>query len=480
MTAREWLAIPMVLTLLGALLGAVWVYVRRFSPAPEGARKLFHVGSGLVALTLPWLFHSAAPIAALCGLTLAIMLALKHVPAARRGPGQVLFRVHRDSYGEVYFPLGVGVLLLLCLKPAGRSAGYPLLYAIPILVLTLADTVAALIGAPYGRLHYSAAEGQKSLEGSLAFALVTFLSVHIPLLLFSPTGRVQSLLIAVIVGLLVMMAEAIAWRGLDNLVIPLATYFLLEAFLHLSAAALAGQLLIVAGLGAVALAWRRRTTLNDGALMGCILAGYVILVLGGPLWLLAPLLLFVSYVPLTRPTPGDDPRSHNVRVVLSLASAGLVWLLLARALHLPALFYPFTIVFAAHLAIIGLVRGREPASRFQAPASRFPAPAGLFQAAAPDTSTPVFQAGTVPAVAIVKAWLLLLCVYLPTGESPSAFAVRGALGLAGISAAALAFYATQPGMRLGPPAPVRWNREAVCASAGSLAGLVPLLFLPHG
>src|SRR5947209_578537 len=120
MTAREWLAVPAVLSLLGALLGAAWIYQRRFSPAPEGARKLFHVGAGLVALTLPLFIHSPAPIVVLCGLALAVMLALKHVPAVRRGPGQVLFRVERDSYGEICFPLAIGLLLLL-------SAGRPLL-----------------------------------------------------------------------------------------------------------------------------------------------------------------------------------------------------------------------------------------------------------------------------------------------------------------------------------------------------------------
>ena len=65
-----------------------------------------------------------------------------------------------------------------------------------------------------GRLHFTTGEGDKSAEGSLACFVVALLCTLVPLLLFTQTGRSQTLLIALIVALLATMLEAVAWRGL--------------------------------------------------------------------------------------------------------------------------------------------------------------------------------------------------------------------------------------------------------------------------
>ena len=54
----------------------------------------------------------------------------------------------------------------------------------------LADAVAALIGIRYGTLQYQTTEGTKSVEGSVAFFFVAFLSVLVPLLVFTEVDRV--------------------------------------------------------------------------------------------------------------------------------------------------------------------------------------------------------------------------------------------------------------------------------------------------
>ena len=62
--------------------------------------------------------------------------------------------------------------------------------------MTLADAVAALVGITYGKLRYVTGDGFKSAEGSVAFLSIAFLSVHVPLLLFTDVGRAQTLLIS--------------------------------------------------------------------------------------------------------------------------------------------------------------------------------------------------------------------------------------------------------------------------------------------
>jgi phytol kinase len=76
----------------------------------------------------------------------------------------------------------------------------PLLFVIPMLVLSLADAVAALIGISYGRLRYESTDGIKSAEGSAAFFCAAFFSVHVPLLLFTQVGRAETLLISLVLG----------------------------------------------------------------------------------------------------------------------------------------------------------------------------------------------------------------------------------------------------------------------------------------
>ena len=74
----------------------------------------------------------------------------------------------------------------------------------------------------------------------MAFFAVALLTVHVPLLLWVPAvGRAECLLIAVTLALLAMILEAIAWRGLDNLFVPLGSFVLLKAFIPMPAPALA-------------------------------------------------------------------------------------------------------------------------------------------------------------------------------------------------------------------------------------------------
>src|SRR5207248_6187645 len=117
----------------------------------------------------------------------------------------------------VYFPLAVCVLWLLYLNTGdGEPVRSRIGYLVPLLLLTLSDALAALVGVAYGRFQYTTPDGFKSLEGSFAFFLCSFVCVHVPLLLLTDRGRAETLLIAVLLAWLATMFEAIAWGGLDN------------------------------------------------------------------------------------------------------------------------------------------------------------------------------------------------------------------------------------------------------------------------
>jgi len=226
------------LVALAIVMGGLALFHRWHPLRPETSRKLFHVIGGLTTLTFPWVFTGPWPVLVLAVIVVPSLLALKYVHGFKGNLGSVLYRVDRKSFGETYFPLSVCLVFVF-------AYGNTLLFVIPVLMLTLADPVAAIIGSRYGRLRYRIIKGQKSIEGSAAFFLVALSCVLIPLLLFTTMDRVEAALVSTIVALLITIVEALAWEGLDNLFIPIVSFFLLLTLLHLDGEILLFLLLVI-------------------------------------------------------------------------------------------------------------------------------------------------------------------------------------------------------------------------------------------
>lgn len=210
------LQIAIALLSVAVLLGLM-ALVRRLSRAyqigPELQRKLVHIGTGLYALTLPWLFPDRWPVYLLVAVTLIVMLILRIPTIATTGLGATLHSVERQSWGDVMLAIAVGMCLFL-------SQGEAWLYVLPIAVLTLADAAAALAGSSYGRKFFVVEDGQKSIEGSVVFFTLTFLISLVCMMLMTPLPPVNMLLIAAMVAGFGTMVEATSWQGFDNLFLP--------------------------------------------------------------------------------------------------------------------------------------------------------------------------------------------------------------------------------------------------------------------
>jgi phytol kinase len=85
------------------------------------------------------------------------------------------------------------------------------------------DASAALIGEKYGKRHYRIF-AKKSLEGSIAMFLASFISFAVSLLFFSvwysfPISNV--ILAALGVAFVAALAESLSPLGFDNITVPL-------------------------------------------------------------------------------------------------------------------------------------------------------------------------------------------------------------------------------------------------------------------
>jgi phytol kinase len=252
---HPWAGIALAATSFGALVAALTWYSVGASTPPETRRKLLHVGSGLLTLPFPFLFADLWPVLLLTGSTVLFLAGVKFLRPGRRRFGNILPAVGRTTFGELYFPAAVALVFWLSLGE------HPIMFVVPVLVLSFADAGSAVIGKRYGTTRYGSAN--KTIEGSLAFAVVAFACIYVPLLVWHPStssghpstssgqgaGQIEAVLIAVTLALAVTLIEGVARRGRDNLFIPIGTYFILAALLDLDTRGL--QLWLVIALALV-------------------------------------------------------------------------------------------------------------------------------------------------------------------------------------------------------------------------------------
>ena len=433
---QPWPAVAAFMAAFLTLFGLLRWFQQRYKPHPELPRKLLHAGSGLLTLSFPFLFDRLWPVLLLTAGSAALIGAVKFVKPLRQPLGAVVDGVSRTTLGEIYFPISVAIVFWLSL---GRS---PLLFCIPILVLTLADATGALVGLRYGQTRFEGAS--KSVEGSIAFLVVAFFCIHVPLLLWTTTGRAETLLISLTMALLVMLLEGSAWRGLDNLFIPIGGFFLLQAYLPLGPNELLRRFVVTSILVLAILLSRRSTTmLDDSLLVGAFLC-YVTWAVGGWRWIVPPAIGFLVFSVYSSDIQIDGRRFHTVAAMLSIWAAAIAWLALARWLRQPALLYPFTLVFATHVAIFSLSRmaHRQPARPLRG----------------------------VAAEAVVGSWMVIMLPFVATTALTAREAVLALWGALAMVAGVVIFAAGEHAIRDAPQTRARWVRQALCASAASFVG----------
>lgn len=231
------------LAIIGCILcasrAALWL-INRFDHRAGGAefsRKMLHVAMGLLLCPLPWLFDHFWPVAVLCSTYIGLLIARRFLAALDNHVAGVIDGVGRKSVGEFLFPITVAILFALA--GPNRAA-----YLAPMLILTLADAAAAVVGRRYGMCPYPTPGGCKSLEGSLAFAATAFASTHLTLLLIGSAGRLESVLLAIAISLTLTLVEAFVTGGWDNLLVPVGAWVMLKTL----AGAGAGTLAVCAAL----------------------------------------------------------------------------------------------------------------------------------------------------------------------------------------------------------------------------------------
>lgn len=203
------------LAIAGIWLGFVgflaeWLH-RRSIAGPELVRKVVHIGAGNVILLAWWLnFPGWLGIAASIVFSIITFLSY-HLPILPSING-----VGRKSLGTFFYAVSIGVLIACFWSQQPHYA------ALGILVMTWGDGLAALIGQRFGKHPYKLWDMQKSWEGSLTMAVVSYTVSS--LILLTVEGNVwQTWVISLGVALVATGLEAFSKFGIDNLTVPLAS-----------------------------------------------------------------------------------------------------------------------------------------------------------------------------------------------------------------------------------------------------------------
>ncbi|HJN77897.1 MAG TPA: hypothetical protein QGF58_28530 [Myxococcota bacterium] len=309
---------------------------KRLAKVPtEWTRKLTHLGAGAIVMSFPWLIDSA-----ISALALALSFGLILVAGKKTGLLSSVHDVERKTQGAYLYPLAVfGVFML--------ADGDALLFCVPLAIMAVADTGAAIVGKHAGGTRYKVLDGERSLEGSLSFFGIAFAIAIGGLALAGRPGWPASLLVALVVAILTTSVEAVSVRGSDNVLIPYAAWIALERTLDLGLAGLEPWLVGMLCVGTVlAVTWRQaQLTVAGGVTL--FLIGSLAYATGGWAWAAPFYAVYALFLVVRLPRAETD-----LDEVFATSAGSLVLLLAFSHTGQESLLVPFLVTVSANAAIL--------------------------------------------------------------------------------------------------------------------------------
>ena len=198
---------------------AEWLYHKGRVKA-EVTRKYVHIVTGLLTMLFPPMLENHWSVLLLCGsfmLILIVSLRLHLLPSINA--------VDRKTSGSLMYPIIVYGCYL-----AYSHYGQFMFYYIPILILALCDPVAAFVGMNYPIGKYQTFGKTKTWSGSIGFFLVAVVICLLLMVGIEQMAFSTALPIAIAVGEMTAIAEALTHGGYDNFTIPASALVVLILF----------------------------------------------------------------------------------------------------------------------------------------------------------------------------------------------------------------------------------------------------------
>ena len=182
----------------------------------ETGRKLVHISVGSFVAFWPY-FMTWRQIQ-----FMALAFLVVVVLSQQRNIFKSIHQVRRRTWGEIFFPIGIGLAAFI--EPS------PLIFAAAILHLSLADGLAAVVGCRYGMGHqYKVHNYEKTIAGSLTFWLISTVIVALTVLVSAHAIDPLLLPVVVLLPMAATLVENFSPGGIDNVFVPLLVIVVLQA-----------------------------------------------------------------------------------------------------------------------------------------------------------------------------------------------------------------------------------------------------------
>jgi phytol kinase len=216
---NDWLGFVIALVYIFSLLAIAELLRRRRGYGSDFTRKVIHIGVGMLAWALPFLFAEPWLFIAAC-----ILFMIINLLDWRFGFFAAMSSSSRSNLGTVYFPLAAAVVAYVYWDT-------PPIMVAALMPLTWGDGLAPVIGKRFGKHTYVIQGTNRSLEGSLGFFFAALFATWLALWIIPGSPEitpVEAFLPALIVAFFTAIVEAITIWGLDNLTVTAAAMIILS------------------------------------------------------------------------------------------------------------------------------------------------------------------------------------------------------------------------------------------------------------
>ncbi len=182
----------------------------------EFARKFVHIVAGSYIAFFPfWISYGWI-------MVLAVGFVIANLLNRYSTVFHAIHAIKRKTWGDILF--GLGIFLTAALRPE------PWLFTAAILHVSLADGLAAVIGARFGKHHYKFLDHVKTPIGSLTFLITSFVIVLVSVHFGHLSGTYSLSALLIFLPLLATLIVNISGFGTDNITLPMAVLLLFNTF----------------------------------------------------------------------------------------------------------------------------------------------------------------------------------------------------------------------------------------------------------
>lgn len=198
-----------------SIIGISTILTKHKVLSGEGSRKFVHIGVSNWWIIAMIFFNNPiyAAVAPSCFVVLNYIAYRKNIFKVMEGER------NKKDLGTVYFAISLLILTIITFK----KGSHPFIGALGVLIMGYGDGFAAVFGTKYTKYSFKVWNSTKTLSGTCAMFVFSFLATFIILKIYSP---ILALPISAVLAFSATIIEIVSPFGLDNLSVPLLTTYI--------------------------------------------------------------------------------------------------------------------------------------------------------------------------------------------------------------------------------------------------------------